>query len=555
MMFKRWMAAIFPFMKRQHKAGSSGRSTGNGQHGKDQQPQQKQKARPNPEGKPITPELSQTVDYLNRALGSGPDFMLKSVGKTPEAPARLAVAFIDGLVDSKQVIKLTQHWIEAGLKQATISEETAQRIVEHLPVDGVKAVYTEQELVNSILAGKTALMMDGFPGAFTASLPGGVRRSVEEPTSQTVIRGPKEGFTEDISTNISLLRRKIRSPDLCFTEKTIGRYTQTRVAMAYIEGVADPAAVKEISARLDAIDTDSILESGYIEEFIQDGVYTPFPTVFSTERPDTVAAGMLEGLVGILVDGTPFALVAPVTFFKFFNSSEDYYQRYDISSFLRMVRFFSFLVAMLLPSLYIAVTTFHQEMLPTTLLISIAAQREGTPLPAVLEALVMEFTFEIIREAGVRMPRAIGPAISIVGALVLGQAAVQAGLVSAAMVIVVSFTAISNFVLPAINMASAVRLLRFLFMFLAGTLGLFGILVGAVPLLVHLVSVRSFGVPYMIPLAPMDLSAMKDFLIRVPWWKMKRRPKMYAKGNLVRQSVPKPDTRQDFVKRVKDELE
>lgn len=554
-MFKRWVAAIFPFMNRQHKAGSSGQSNGSGQQNKDQQPQQKQKAQPNPQGKPITPELSQTVDYLNRALGGSPDFMLKKVGETPEAPVRLAIAFIDGLVDAKQVIKLTQHWIEAGLKQETVSEEAAQRIIEHLPVDGIKAVYTKQELVNSILAGKTALMMDGFPGAFTASLPGGVRRSVEEPTSQTVIRGPKEGFTEDISTNISLLRRKIRSPDLCFTEKTIGRYTQTRVAMAYIEGVADPAAVKEISARLDAIDTDSILESGYIEEFIQDGVYTPFPTVFSTERPDTVAAGMLEGLVGILVDGTPFALVAPVTFFKFFNSSEDYYQRYDISSFLRMVRFFSFLVAMLLPSLYIAVTTFHQEMLPTTLLISIAAQREGTPLPAVLEALVMEFTFEIIREAGVRMPRAIGPAISIVGALVLGQAAVQAGLVSAAMVIVVSFTAISNFVLPAINMASAVRLLRFMFMFLAGTLGLFGILVGAIPLLVHLVSIRSFGVPYMTPLAPIDLSAMKDFLIRVPWWKMKRRPKMYAKGNLVRQSVSKPDTRQDFVKRVKDELE
>lgn len=307
--------------------------------------------------------------------------------------------------------------------------------------------------------------------------------------------------------------------------------------MAYIRGIADPEVVKEISRRLDSINTDSILESGYIEEFIQDGVWTPFPTIYNTERPDTVAGSLLEGLVAILVDGTPFVLIAPVTFFRFIASSEDYYQRYDLASFLRIVRMASFFLALLLPSFFIATTTFHQEMLPTTMLITLAAQRENTPLPALLEAMLMELTFEVIREAGVRMPRAVGPAISIVGALVLGQAAVQAGLVSAAMVIVVSFTAICNFVLPAINMAGAVRLLRFGLMLLAGLFGLYGVLAGLVPILVRLVSVNSFGVPYMMPLAPFYTSNMKDLFVRVPWWKMKKRPKMIGDVNPVRQAT------------------
>ncbi|MET3942300.1 hypothetical protein ABIC22_005112 [Paenibacillus sp. PvP094] len=317
----------------------------------------------------------------------------------------------------------------------------------------------------------------------------------------------------------------------------IGDYTQTSVAVAYIQGIAKPEVVAEVTKRLSSIRTDSILESGYIEEFIQDAPITPFPTLINTERPDTVAGSLLDGQVAILVDGTPFVLIGPVTFFNFFQTTEDYYQRYDISTFLRAIRLLSFLVSLLLPSTFIALTTFQQEMIPTTLLISLAAQREGVPFPALLEALLMEITFEVIREAGVRMPRAIGPAISIVGALVIGQAAVEAGLVSGAMVIVVSFTAISNFVIPYFSMATAVRLMRFPFMLLAGTLGLFGILVGAVPLLVHLISLKSLGADYMMPFSPFYKSNMKDLIMRVPWWAMKTRPNEKAGPNKTRQSA------------------
>lgn len=306
--------------------------------------------------------------------------------------------------------------------------------------------------------------------------------------------------------------------------------------MAYIRGIADPEVVKEISRRLDSINTDSILESGYIEEFIQDGVWTPFPTIYNTERPDTVAGSLLEGLVAILVDGTPFVLIAPVTFFRFIASSEDYYQRYDLASFLRIVRMASFSWHCYYPHSLLQQQRFTRKCYLQQCS-SLWLRRENTPLPALLEAMLMELTFEVIREAGVRMPRAVGPAISIVGALVLGQAAVQAGLVSAAMVIVVSFTAICNFVLPAINMAGAVRLLRFGLMLLAGLFGLYGVLAGLVPILVRLVSVNSFGVPYMMPLAPFYTSNMKDLFVRVPWWKMKKRPKMIGDVNPVRQAT------------------
>ncbi|MFC0216488.1 spore germination protein [Paenibacillus chartarius] len=481
------------------------------------------------------------VDWLREQLGDSPDIIFRSLGDTLNADHCLTVVYIDGLVDQQLLTMMLDALAADSTSPCTVASHLENLLMSRLPVGSLKRIDNDDKLLQSVLDGQVVVLPAGHSDALVVSIMGGVRRSVEEPSSQTVIRGPKEGFVEELATNIALLRRKIRSPQFRYEPMVLGKYTQTKVAVCYLEGIADPVVVSEVTKRLASINTDSILESGYIEEFIQDGVYTPFPTILNSERPDAVAGGILEGLVAILVDGTPFVLLAPVSFFRFFISSEDYYQRFDISTFLRLVRISSFAVALLLPSIFIAITTFHQEMLPTTLLVSLAAQRESTPLPALLEALLMELTFEVIREAGVRMPRAIGPAISIVGALVLGQAAVQAGLVSAAMVIVVSFTAISNFVLPAINMASAVRLMRFVLMLLAGTLGLYGILAGLVPTLVHLISLRTFGVPYFLPIAPFMPSNMKDLLVRMPWWKMQTRPAMIAGDNQTRQGpVLKP---------------
>ncbi|CAM3393923.1 spore germination protein [Paenibacillus lupini] len=479
----------------------------------------------------LSSSLSDTISILRSRIGLSSDFIIRELGD------KIAISYIEGLVDQKQLSELIEALIAGHAQFSSFTHDPAEHLKSIIPIGGIHAANTVGLLLTAILSGEAVVVIDGLPGAITVSISGGIRRSVQEPSSQTVVRGPKEGFTEEISTNIALLRNKLRTPELRIVNRTIGRYTQTKVAVIYIEGLANPEVLDELFIRLDSIDTDSVLESGYIEEFIQDKTFSPFPTMINTERPDAIAGNLLEGQVAVMVDGTPFVLVLPVTFFKFFQSSEDYYQRYDITSFLRIIRLFSFFIALFLPSIYIAVTTFQQEMLPTTLLISLAAQREGTPLPALLEALLMEITFEVIREAGVRMPRVIGPAISIVGALVLGQAAVQAGLVSGAMVIVVSFTAIASFVMPNFNMASAVRLIRFGLMLLAGVFGLFGILAGAVPILVHVVSLSSFGVPYFTPFAPLRFSNLKDTVIRVPWRAMKTRPSSISVQNKVRQST------------------
>ncbi|NOU77246.1 spore germination protein [Paenibacillus sp. LMG 31458] len=497
---------------------------------------------------PLSTDLQENIELLLKKLGTSSDVIIRrmDIGIFPDTNA-IALVYIEGLVKSEAV---NDHIIKPLLTSQETEFYWNQEICFHdllrqaLTISHLTATIEGVDLLAALLDGNTAIMADGYNEALIAGTTGWDKRAIEEPQTQTVVRGPKESFTEDLRTNTSLLRRKIKSPDLRFISLRLGRYTQTEVVITYLDGIAEDQVVQEVKSRLDRIDVDSILESGYIEGFIEDRTYTPFPTIMNSERPDAVAAGLLEGQVAIIVDGTPFVLLAPVTFFRFLQSSEDYYQRFDIATFVRCIRYISFFVSMLLPSCYIAVTTFHQEMLPTTLLISLAAQREGVPFPAIVEALLMEITFEVLREAGIRMPRVIGSAISIVGALVLGQAAVQAGLVSAAMVIVVSFTAISNFVTPALNMGIAARLIRFILMLLAGTFGLFGIMAGCMAILIHLASLLSFGVPYLTPIAPLALPKFRDILIRVPWAKMPGRPlsKNYTRqAPNMKKSPPKRD--------------
>ncbi len=483
----------------------------------------------------VSADLASNLRWIKNALGASSDIVVRKITDSASGLDRAAFLYIDSMVDEQTVNQMILHPLMAELGRQTL-ELPAAELFETLKnraisVGHVFEIRKLEEALFRILEGSTVVFLQGCPVSLAAGCFGGEKRSVEEPSSQTVIRGPKESFTESFKTNISLIRRRIKSPQLRVEHKQIGKQTQTHIGIVYLQGIANDKIVEEIHLRLDRIDTDGILESGYIEEFIQDAAASPFPTIQNTERPDAVAAGILEGQIAIIVDGTPFVLIAPVTFVRFFQSSEDFYQRYDIVTFLRLIRYVAFFVSMLLPALFIAISTFHQAMLPTPLLISLAAQREGVPFPALVEGLLMEITFEVMREAGVRMPRVIGPAISIVGALVLGQAAVQAGLVSAAMVIVVSFTAIANFVIPAINMAIAARLIRFAMMILGGTLGFYGIMSGMMVLLIHMAGLRSFGVAYLSPLSPFVWSNWKDVFVRVPHWAMKKRPLIIGSNN------------------------
>ncbi|NMM63741.1 spore germination protein [Clostridium sp. P21] len=380
-----------------------------------------------------------------------------------------------------------------------------------------------ETLYIELLLGNTVFLVDGYDKFFSIRTNTDEGRAVQEPTSQTIIRGPKDSFTEKLSANILLIRKRIKNKKLKMENLFLGSVTKTAVSVMYIDEIAKDDIVQEIKNRLNKIEIDAVLESGYIEELIKDDKYSIFPTFLNSEKPDSVAAALLEGKVAILVEGTPYVLTAPAIMFEFFQSSEDYYHHYIISSMMRFIRFIAFLLTLLTPATYIAITTFHQEMLPTPLLISIAAQREGVPFPVFIETLSMEFVFEIIREAGIRMPRAVGSAISIVGALVLGQAAVEAGIISASIVIVVSITAISSFAIPNYEMSNAIRAIRFILMFLSALLGLYGVFIGLIILVLHLCKIKSITVPYLTPIAPRVKNSNKDTFFRFPLWKMKHR--------------------------------
>ena len=380
------------------------------------------------------------------------------------------------------------------------------------------------QLTWCILSGYAVIIVDGICEAIGIEIGNAEKRPITEPSTQTVIRGPKDSFTESLQTNISLIRRRIKNPNVRFTSYVIGKDTRTSVSIGYIEGITNQDILDEVTKRVEAIETSSILDSGNIEEYIADKSFTPFPMSNNTERPDAISAGLIEGRIAILVDGSPFVLQVPSVMTDFFKSSEDYYQPFFMASFIRLIRYMSFMIALVLPSLYVAITTYHQELMPTQLLISVQAQREGVPFPAVFEILMMELTFEVLREAGIRMPRAVGQTVSIVGALVIGQAAVEAGLVSNVLVIIVAFTAIASFVSPIYNFSISTRLLRFVLIIGASLLGLYGILIILILMVVHLTSLRSFGVPYLTPVAPLIIEDQKDLFVRFPIWNLHSRP-------------------------------
>lgn len=471
---------------------------------------------------PINAMHKNQIEALKEIFSNSSDVVFRNVMVTPELQGLLV--YIEGIVNSADIQEHMLRPLIRGLIQQRTDEPDVPIDDTRIELTQVKRVQTWAAATEGVLASSVLLVMDGEAEAWLFNVKGGIRRGVEEPQTESVIRGPREGFTETLRMNTALLRFKLKTPALKMVSMTLGSDTKTDVVLTYLEGLADPHLIQDAKKRLEKIEIDGILESGYIEELIEDHPNSPFPQMHYSERPDTVAANLLEGRFSILVDGTPFALIAPVTMWQMLQASEDYYERFFITNLVRWIRFLFVAIAMFLPALYIAITTFHQDMLPTTLILSIAGAREAIPFPALIEALIMELSFEALREAGVRLPKTVGQAVSILGALVIGQAAVQAGIVSAPMVIIVSMTGIASFTIPRFNFAITVRLLRFPIMLLAGMLGLYGIVIGLVLISVHLTQMTSFGVPYLSGLSPYHKKDTKDILVRVPWWKMINRP-------------------------------
>ncbi|WP_028551867.1 spore germination protein [Paenibacillus sp. UNC451MF] len=467
---------------------------------------------------PVFVSMEENKNYLNELFKDCSDFVIREF--QIEHSSRAILFFIDGMVNTE--------FANEAMKALMIlegEEQQIDRILEMtLPVSQIQKSTEYGTLLMSVLGGDAGLIVDGNKEALMMGIRGMEKRSIQEPETESVIRGPREGFVENLRTNTSMIRRKLKTPRLKMAPMTLGRESNTSIVVTYMEDIADPNLVEEVLCRLEKIDIDAVMETGYLEEFIQDSAYSPFPQVQYTERPDVVASALLQGRVGIIVDGTPFVLVVPFVFAEALHSTEDYYERFQIMTLIRWLRYSLLILSLLTPGLYVAFTTFHQDLLPTSLLLSVAASREAIPFPAVVEAFILEATFEALREAGIRLPKTIGSAVSILGALVIGQAAVQAGIVSAPMVIVVSLTGIASFTIPRFNAAIAVRILRFPIMFVAAVFGLFGILICVMLILGHMANLRSFGVPYLSPYGPLSANDLKDVMIRPPWWSMKNRP-------------------------------
>ncbi|RSK25637.1 hypothetical protein EJF36_01200 [Bacillus sp. HMF5848] len=481
---------------------------------------------------PLDKNLKTNISYIKDVLEDSVDLVKRDFIFHDYQSLKAACFYTDGLTNTSAIEKLLealQYEATKILDKITVleREQFIKQLKENLIMNAsLKEIKKVSEAIDAILVGDTVLLVDGSSEGLIISSKGFDARSVEEPMTEQVVRGPRDGFTENIRTNTALVRRRIRDPLFRIDAMQIGKKTKTDINIAYLKETVKPGLVDEVKKRLKKIEIDSVLESGYIEEFIEDAPLSPFPTVQSTERPDKVAGAILEGRVAIFIDNTPFVLVVPSYFWQYLQASDDYYSRYYTGSFFRLIRYIAFVISLTLPSLYVLLASFHQEMIPTPLALTIASGREVVPYPVLLEALIMETAFELMREAGLRMPKPVGQAVSIVGSLIIGQAAVQAGLVSPFMVIIVALTGIASFAIPNYAAAFSIRLIRFPLLLASGTLGLLGFAAAFSIIAIHAISLRSFGEPYLAPATPFQPSDQKDAVIRLPWWKMNKQPQL-----------------------------
>ena len=475
----------------------------------------------------LTKNFNTNIEKIRNEIGHNSDVKFRGF-KMGQTNIQLAIIYVEGFAD----IDLIQNHIMTDLLLATPLEtgngSSLKDFIKNktLSVSTFKEVHTFQDLISGIMFGSVALLVEGLSESFLLGIGKAKTRDVSEPPTESLVRGPRLGFIENLSDNTALLRRHGKDQNLTIVSYQVGERSKKDLIIAYMKDIVDQKLVEEVTQRIQRIKIDDVHDSGYIEQLIEDNYLSPFPQVQSTERPDRVMAALMDGRVAILVDGSPFALIAPVTFNMLLQSPEDYYERWLAATLIRLLRYFASFIALFVPSLYIAFISFHPGLIPTKLVFSIAATREGVPFPPLIEALIMEISIEVLREAGLRLPKPIGQSLGIVGGLIIGEAAVQAGIVSPIMVIVVAVTAISSFTLPQYSAGIPLRMLRFASMLFASVFGLYGVVLFFLLTATHLVKLKSFGIPYVSPAVPYRLSDWKDFMVRLPMLFMKRRPQM-----------------------------
>lgn len=464
----------------------------------------------------FTDSLSSNIAQLQAVFADDNTFVVRRT----QSPAglRCAVFFLDGMVNGLAINQSIIAPLVCAPRASLTADELAATIIQ---INDSKVVPSPEEMLSALLYGDTVILTEGDPRPVVVNTKGFASRSSSEPDNERVLRGPREGFTEVFMTNLSMLRRRMNDPRLKFSFSRYGGATGTVVCLCYLDGVTPQGLIDETRRRLDRLSLDGILDANYIAENIRDRGASPFPTLGETERPDVVIARLLEGRVALLVDGTPVALTAPCILQECFQANDDYYISARQASLSRALRVAAFLFSAIVPALYVAALCYHQELLPLRMLLAITAARRGLPLSALWEMVLLLLVFELLKEAGTRTPGVIGSTMSIVGGLVLGQAAVTARFLSAPAVIIVAAAAVTGLSVPKLQTASLV--IRFSLLLAGAAFGLYGVAVGCALFLGHLCGLHSFGQPYLLNLIPRVRAHTEDSWTRRPWNRMRRR--------------------------------
>lgn len=488
---------------------------------------------------PIYKDLYKNIEALESVFSEWGDIVKKKfVLEREEGNLSLYIIYVDGLTDNEMVERTITHPLLYEWRNTSFPEDVFNRIF-HYQTEAVDL--TEQtkmsEVVAAILKGDTGIFVDGVQKAMVLSTKKLPTRAVSTQQKESGLKGPRDAFNENFRTNTALLRRRVKDPKMKLKQGAIGQRSQTVYGLMYMEDLIYPSLLEKIEKKLESFAIDGIFDSGMLVHLLEEKWYSPFPQVQTTERPDKAASAIMEGRVVLVVDNSPEVIILPTTFNTFFQAADDYYNRFAVGTFARCLRYLAAYITVLLPGLYIAITCYYPQVLPTDFLLAIAGARNDITFPIVVEVLLMELLFELLREAGIRLPGQMGNTIGVVGGLIVGQAAVEASLVSTIVVIVVALTAIASFAIPNEEFSSTFRLLKFLMIFLGAVWGLYGIMLGILVIQIHLSSLESFGIPYMMPMVSGSIDdelEFQDFVMRKPIFTMRNRPLYTRRGNRIR---------------------
>ena len=488
----------------------------------------------------ISNDIKENIRYVDQIMKDCNDLVKKQFRIGMQHEISMYVVYMDGLVDTEM---LQESVIRPLLLDPFLQERSA---VEQYVIESAdwKWIKTMEDAMTAVLSGNTVLFLDGQARAILFSSKSFPTRGVQNADQEVAIVGPKDSFTESLRTNTALIRRRIRDTRLKVIQKQVGTRSKTDYALMYIEDLVQKDILNKIQKQLDKICIDGVFDNGMLQQYLERDHKTPFPMYQLTQRPDKVASSVMEGRIAIVLDNSPMVLLLPVTLNVFFQASDDYYNRWEITTFVRILRYIAAIISIGLPGFYVAIAGFHPEILPTPFLLALISAREGVPFPVIVEVLLMELSFELLREAGIRLPGQLGGTMGVVGGLIVGQAAVDAHLVSTIVVIVVALTAIATFSIPNEIFTSAFRLMKFFLILVCALWGLYGFFLGFLAMFIHLFYLENYGVPYAHPRVEEKgkiSTAFQDFMIRYPLKKMKYRPEFTKEGARVRQKEDKDE--------------